>query len=292
MTKRLTITFIVSITIFILELSGGIISRSLALLSDSGHVFTDAFAIGLTLIAHRVSKKPSDFRATFGYHRFGIITALINGVSLIGISFYIFYESYHRFVNPTEIDLTVMIIIACIGLMGNLLMATILHRGHEDLNIKSAWLHVISDTLSSLTVIISGLIIYYTGWRYIDLITALIIGVVIILGGIRVIKEAIHIFLEFTPPGFNTEEIAEKIRSIKGVIGIHDLHLWAITHNRIAFSAHIWVHDQKLSEVECIRKEIEDILKKSGIHHIMLQFECYECMENGIYCRLPEREND
>ncbi len=292
MTHRLTITFIISIVIFILELAGGIISGSLALLSDSGHVLTDAFAIGLTLIAHRISRKPSDFRATFGYHRLGIITAMINGISLIGISFYIFYESYHRFINPSEIDLTLMMIISFMGLTGNLLMAIILHRGHEDLNIKSAWLHVIGDTLSSLTVIISGLIIYHTGWRYIDPITALIIGMVIIFGGLRVIKEAIHIFLEFTPPGFDTEEIAEKIKSVKGVLGIHDLHLWAITQNTIAFSAHIWVHDQKLSEMECIRKEIEDILKKSGIHHIILQFECYECMENGIYCKLPVKKDD
>ncbi|MCX7793218.1 MAG: cation diffusion facilitator family transporter [Thermodesulfovibrionales bacterium] len=283
---RLKKTFFISASIFLAECTGGLLSNSLALLSDAGHVLTDTFAIGLSLIAAEIAKRPSDFRATYGYHRFGLIAAVINGVSLVGISIYIFYESYRRFLNPQDIELYIMLPVAFLGLLGNLSMTLILGKGHEDLNIKSALLHVLGDTLSSIAVIISGLLIHLTGWRIVDPLTGILIGIIIIFGGLRVIKEALHIFLELTPPGFEPEEIVSDIKNISGVLDIHDVHLWAITKGQIAFSCHVYVKDQKLSELECLRKEIEKRLKDRGISHIIIQFECKECEEAQLYCKL------
>ncbi|MGB9716235.1 MAG: cation diffusion facilitator family transporter [Thermodesulfovibrionales bacterium] len=284
--KRLVLSFALTLLILFAEVIGGIISKSLALLSDAGHMLTDVFALGLSMIAMRIGKKPSDSRATFGYQRIGLLVAVINAISLIVISIFIFYESYHRFISPPKIHTSTMLFIAGIGLTGNILIALILGKGHKDLNIKSAWLHVIGDTLSSFGVIISGLVIYSTGWLYADPVASTFIGFIILVGGVRVIKESITIFLEMTPEGFDVENIVRKISEISGVMGIHNVHLWSPSHRNVAFSAHIWVQDQKLSEVAELRKKIEEVLMAMDIRHIMLQFECAECENNGLYCQI------
>jgi cobalt-zinc-cadmium efflux system protein len=184
-----------------------------------------------------------------------------------------------------------MLIIACIGLTGNILIAFILGHSHKDLNIKSAWLHVIGDTLSSVGVIISGIIIFYTGWRYADPVASILIGIVILFGGIRVVREALTVFLELAPAGFDVEAIVKHIAGIPGVMGIHNVHLWSPSHRNVAFSAHIWVHDQKLSEVAGLRRTIEEELMAMDIRHIMLQFECAECETNGLYCQIHMEGN-
>ena len=290
--KRLLLSFTLTLLILFAEIIGGIVSKSLALLSDAGHMLTDVFALGLSMIAMRIGRKPSDRRATFGYQRIGLLAAVINAVSLIVIALFIFYESYHRFLSPPQIHTTTMLIIAGIGLTGNILIALILGNSHKDLNIKSAWLHVLGDTLSSVGVIISGVIIFYTGWPYADPVASILIGVIILFGGIRVVKEALTIFLEMTPTGFDAEKIVKKIAEIPGVMGIHNVHLWSPSHRNVAFSAHIWVHDQKLSEVAELRRTIEEALMAMDIRHIMLQFECAECETNGLYCQIHMEGND
>jgi len=289
--KRLALSIALTLLILFAEVIGGIVSKSLALLSDAGHMLTDVFALGLSMIAMRIGRKPSDRRATFGYQRIGLLAAVVNAVSLIVISLLIFYESYHRFISPPQIHSTTMLIIAGIGLTGNILIALVLGHGHKDLNIKSAWLHVLGDTLSSVGVVISGVIISYTGWLYADPLASILIGIIILFGGIRVVKEALTIFLEMTPTGFDAEKIVKKIAEIPGVIGVHNVHLWSPSHRNIAFSAHIWVHDQKLSEVTGIRKTIEEALMATDIRHIMLQFECAECETNGLYCQIHMEGN-
>lgn len=278
-----------AITVFVLiaEVAGGLISNSLALLSDAGHVLTDAFALLLSLIALMIGRRPSDPTATFGYQRVGLLAALINGLSLIVIAAFIFVESYGRFIAPPGIDLRVMLPVAAFGLAANVVMAVLL-GGHKDLNIKSAWLHVMGDTLSSIGVIASGLVIHFTGWLYADPLAGVLIGIVIVVGGLRVLKEAVSIFLEFAPKGFDVEHMAKSIAEMPEVMGIHDVHLWSLAHGRVAFSAHIWVHDQKLSETEGIRAEIEGRLRDAGVSHILLQFECAECEMNGLYCQIHE----
>lgn len=267
-------------------------SNSLALLSDAGHVLTDAFALGLSLIAAGISKRPSDYRATYGYQRVGLLAAIINGLGLLSISVFIFIESYHRFVSPPSIDVSVMMPIAIGGLIGNVIMVFILQHGHHDLNIKSAWLHVLGDTLSSFGVIISGIIVYLTGWTYADPIAGILIGLIIISGGIRVVKEATSIFLDLVPKGFDVENIARRIAELPEVMGIHDIHIRSLTHKRVSFSAHIWVHDQKLSELGPLRKKIEDMLQDLKIRHILLQFECGECESGGLYCQVHTEDKE
>ena len=289
--KRLLLSFTLTLLILFAEVIGGIISKSLALLSDAGHMLTDVFALGLSMIAMRIGRKPSDRRATFGYQRIGLLAAVFNAVSLIVIALFIFYESYHRFLSPTQIHTTTMLIIAGIGLIGNIIIALIIGHGHKDLNIKSAWLHVLGDTLSSVGVIISGIIIYYTGWLYADPVASILIGVIILFGGIRIVKETLTIFLEMTPTGFDAEKIVKEIAVIPGVMGIHNVHLWSPSDRNVAFSAHIWVHDQKLSEIAGLRRTIEEALMAMDIRHIMLQFECAECETNGLYCQIHMEGN-
>lgn len=284
--RRLALSFYITLAILFAEVVGGFISNSLALLSDAGHVVTDAFALGLSMLAVWVARKPSNLRATFGYQRVGLLVAVINGLSLVGIAFFIFFESYRRFIDPQEINLAVMMPIAAMGLVANVAMALILGHEHEDLNIKSAWLHVMGDMLSSMGVVISGAIVYFTGWLYADPIAGLFIGLIIIAGGMRVVKEALHIFLELVPRGFHVEDIAKEISDLPDVMGIHDVHLWSLSHGTVAFTARVWVHDQKLSGAERIRRSIEDMLKERGINHVIIQLECGECDEKGLYCQI------
>ncbi len=284
--KRLRLSLAVTVLILLAEVVGGILSNSLALLGDAGHNLTDVFALGLSLIAARISRRPSDYRATYGYQRVGLLAAVINGVGLLIIAVFVFFESYKRFVSPPQIDTLLMLTIAVIGLIGNVAAALIIGRGHADLNIRSAWLHLLGDALSSIGVIISGVIIHFTGWLYADPIAGAIIGIGIVAGGTGVVREATSIFLEMTPRDVDVEGIARMISEVPGVMGIHDLHIWSLAHRRIAFSAHIWVHDQKLSEVEVVRKRIEDMLRGMGIGHILIQFECAECETTGLYCQV------
>ncbi len=284
--KRLRLSLAVTILILIAEVAGGLYSNSLALLSDAAHNLTDVFALGLSMFAARISRRPSDYRATYGYQRVGLLAAVINGLCLLIIALFVFFESYRRLVSPPHIDIPVMLTIAITGFIGNLVAALMIGRGHEDLNIKSAWLHLLGDTLSSVGVIASGIIIYLTGWTYADPIASFVIGIGIVLGGMGVVKEALIIFLELTPKGFHAEDIAKKICDMPEVMGVHDVHIWSLAHKRIAFSAHIWVHDQKLSEAEGIRRKIEKMLSEMGVGHIMLQLECAECENGGIYCQI------
>ena len=284
--KRLTLSLGVTIIVFLVEVIGGIVSNSLALLSDAGHMFTDAFALTLSIIAARIGRKPSDYRATYGYQRVGLLAAVINGLSLLAIAGFIFFESYKRFFTHPGIDTPLMLLVAGFGLFGNLLIAFIIGREHEDLNIRSAWLHILGDTLSSIGVVISGFIILLTGWVRVDPIASFLIGIIILLGGVRVVKEALTIFLEMVPQGFNVEWIVKELCEIPEVLGVHDIHIWSVAHKRIAFTAHVWVHDQKLSDAEGIRKKIEEVLRMMGISHIILQFECAECTMSRLYCQI------
>jgi len=284
--KRLGWSLIVTLIILVAEVFGGILSHSLSLLSDAGHVLTDAFALGLSLIALLIMRRPSDYKATYGYQRIGLLAALINGISLVVIAIFIFIEAYKRFHVPPEIDSSVMLSIATAGLVGNLIMAWILGHKHHDLNMKSAWLHVLGDTVSSAGVIIAGLIIKFTGWMLVDTIASGIVGCMIIIGGTRVIKEALWILLDLSPMGFHAEDLAKSIAGIPAVRNVHDVHVWSIGHGIPAFSGHVQVNDRKISEGDTIRKEIEHLLSDQGIRHAVIQMECADCCNNEIYCNV------
>ena len=171
-------------------------------------------------------------------------------------------------------------------------MAFILGHSHEDLNLKSVWLHVLGDTLSSVGVIISGMIIYFTGWAYADPIASVLIGGIIIWGGIRLVRDTISIFLNLTPKGFSVEKLVKNITNMPDVVDIHDVHLWPVAHNHVAFSAHILVDDKTLKEVEATKKNIEEMLRENGVAHSTLQIEC-SCVDcdNSLYCQIKHDEN-
>ncbi len=284
--RRLFLSLLVTIGILLAEVIGGIMSNSLALLSDAGHVLTDAFALGMSLIALLIMKRPSDYRATYGYQRIGLIAALVNGISLVAIAFFIFLEAYKRFHSPPNINTSVMLLIAAAGLTGNLITAWILGHKHDDLNMKSAWLHVLGDTISSAGVIVAGLVIKYTGWILADTIASGVVGFMIIVGGVRVIKETLWVLLDLSPVGFRVEDFLNKIAGLPEVRGIHDVHIWSIGHGIPAFSGHVQIHNQKISEADIIRKKIEHLLSDEGIKHAVLQMECADCCSNDLYCKV------
>ena len=284
--KRLFLSLLVTIIILIAEVVGGIMSHSLSLLSDAGHVLTDAFALGLSLVALLIMKRPSDHRATYGYQRIGLVAALINGISLVVIALFIFIEAYKRYYAPPEINTSVMLPIAIAGLAGNLIMAWILGHKHDDLNMKSAWLHVLGDTISSVGVIVAGLVIHYTGWVFADTIASGIVGIMIVVGGTRVVKETLWILLDLSPVGFHAEEFSAMISSLPEVRDVHDVHVWSIGHGIPAISCHVRVDDQKISEADAIRKDIEHKLLHEGIKHSVIQMECANCHCDDLYCKV------
>jgi cobalt-zinc-cadmium efflux system protein len=284
--RRLCLSLGIALAVMAAEALGGYLSGSLALLSDAGHMLTDAFALGLSLLALRIALRPPHGRATFGYQRVGLLVAVVNGLGLLAIALFIFREAYQRLQSPPEIQTALMLSVASAGLVANLAMAFILGRGHEDLNIRSAWLHVFGDTLSSLGVVVSALVIAATGWRSIDPLMSFLIGAIILVGGLRVVAEALEIFLQLTPRGIDPEELARTLCQIPGVQGVHDLHVWAHTRGRVFFSAHVWVADQSLSALEALRARIKERLRKMGIEHATLEFECAECATEGLYCQL------
>jgi cobalt-zinc-cadmium efflux system protein len=288
--SRLIRAIVVTLIIFAGEVVGGIWSNSLALLSDAGHVLTDTFALAMSLIAAYIMRRPSNYRATYGYPRIGILAALANGCSLVLIAVFIFVEAYQRVYIPLKIDTGMMFFVAMAGLIGNLVMVWILGKSHTNLNIRSAWLHVIGDTLSSGGVIVAAIVIRYTGWYLIDPLISAIVGVVIIIGGWRVIKQALWVFLELSPLDLHAEEISKMLCGMKNVLGVHDVHIWSIGHGIPAFSAHVLVDDVKISETDAIRKEIEEKLSAVGIKHTVLQMECAECQANGLYCQISPSE--
>lgn len=289
--KRLFLALCISLGILVAEVVGGILSNSLALLSDAGHVFTDSLALSLSLIASVIGRKPSDERATFGYQRIGLLAAIINGISLLGISVFIFIESYYRFSSPPEIDSKLMIVVAAGGLAGNIIMAMVLSKGHHDLNIKSAWLHIMGDLLASVGVIIAAIVIFFTGFKAADPIASIVVGILILIGGLRVVIEALKVFLEMAPSGLSIKKINDAILSISGIKDIHDVHLWSISHGNPSFSAHILVSDINLSEVDKIRNRIESLLDDFGIHHTVLQIECSECKNGETFCKVTSKED-
>lgn len=289
MTIRLTWALAISATIFVLELTGGLISGSLALLSDAGHLFGDALALGLSLFALRLAARPANAKATFGYHRVGILVALINGTTLIVMAVLIFREAYQRFFAPPEIKTTELLAIAAVGLIANLVMAGLLHRGRRhSLNIKSAWLHVLGDGLGSVGVIASGLIILFTGWNYADPLMSLLIGLLILFGGFRVLREAGSVLLELPPRGLDLEEVAREMGSVPGVLDVHDLHVWAITPQLVALAAHVQVEDQPLAAAAAVHAALQERLQELGIGHATLQLECHGCAEGRTFCHRLE----
>jgi cobalt-zinc-cadmium efflux system protein len=287
--KGLLIALGITLFMMIAEIIGGIISNSLALLSDAGHMFTDTMALALSFFAMKFAGMPATEKKTFGFYRLEILAALLNGVILVLISLYIIYEAYHRIQNPPPVQGMLMLVVAIIGLIVNIIGALSLVKHHESsLNIRSAFLHIIGDAVSSVGVIIGGVVIYYTGWYLIDPVLSILIALGIIVGAYGLVTESVNILLESAPSHINITAVTEEINRVKGVQEAYHIHVWTITSGVYALSAHVIINDMPVSGsralLDDIRHRLEDRFK---ILHSTIQFECERCIESGI-CPLPD----
>ncbi len=282
--RNLLIVLSITAVVMLAEIIGGLLANSLALLSDAGHMLTDVLALGLSIVAMRFAQKSPTASKTFGFYRLEILAAFFNGMLLLFVSFYIFYKAYHRLLYPEEIKGLFMIVVAVIGLLANGVGIVLLRKSAlKNLNVKSAFFHIIGDTISSGGVIVGGLLILYTGWYLVDPIIGIFIGILILRGAYGLVKESIDIFLEATPKDINIDEMLEGLNKIEGVKEIHHLHLWAITSGLNAMSAHVLIDDLLTSRSAQILKEIETLLKgKYNIEHSTIQFESELCSDDLV----------
>jgi cobalt-zinc-cadmium efflux system protein len=280
--KALFWSFLLIASFMVVEVIGGFLTNSLALLSDAGHMLSDAAALGLSLFAMKLGERKATQSKTFGYKRFEIIAAALNGLTLILISIYIFYEAYHRLINPPEVQSMGMLTISVIGLIVNIIAAWILMSGDKDenLNVRSAFLHVLGDMLGSVGAITAALLIYFFGWGLADPIASIAVAILIIISGWRVTKESFHVLMEGTPAQIKVTEVKDALLKIPNVTNVHDIHVWSITSGVAMLSGHIAVagegfHDRVLHQAQ------ELLHDDFGIEHSTLQV---EGEENGCPC--------
>ena len=290
--RALKIALIIILIVMVAEVAGGILSNSLALLGDAGHMLVDALALGLSLFAIAIASKPATLTRTYGYHRVEIIAALANGTILILVSIYIFYEAYNRFLEPQPVQTPLMLLVAVIGLIANIAGIFILRRAsHDNLNIKAAFWHIVGDTISSVGVIVGGIIILFTGWYIVDPIIAVFIGCIILWGAVRLVTESVDILLEAAPKHIQVDKVVEMLGNVPGVEDIHDVHIWTITSGIHALSAHLLIEDQMVSRsAEILEKVNHDLAHNFNITHTTLQLECEKCEScpDGIICNISQ----
>lgn len=285
--RRLVLALVITGSVFIAEVIGGIVSGSLALIGDAGHMLTDTLALGLALVALRLAGRAPTPTRTFGFYRAEIMAALTNGAILVLVAAYIVYEAYHRLFEPPEVRSGLMLVIAIIGLIANGAGIAILHGGsRQNLNIRGAFWHMLSDAVSSVGVIVAALIISFTGWNIVDPIVSLLITVMILRGAVSLLWESSNILLEAVPRHVDIDKIAEDVKAIAGAKDMHDIHVWTITSGVYALSAHVLTDDQQLGKCQHLVDDIGDMLwEKYSIGHTTLQLECEAC-EEGQECRL------
>lgn len=260
------------ITMF-LEFFYGFLSNSLALISDAIHMFTHSFALIVSLLAIIIASKKAPISKTFGYYRIEVIAAFINGITIILSIIWIVYEAYQRFVEPQFIDIKTAIIVAIIGLFVNIITGVILMQGNKDnINLKSAFIHMLSDALSSVAIIIGYIVIYFTSWYFVDIILALIVSLVILKWAIDILKNSTNTLLESSP--VDLKEVQEYIERNEKVLELHDIHIWEITQDMYNMTAHIKIDKKDLENYEEILHQINHNLKeKFKIVHTTFQFE-------------------
>ncbi|MED2977133.1 cation diffusion facilitator family transporter [Bacillus swezeyi] len=272
--KALLTSFCLILTFMAVEIIGGILTNSLALLSDAGHMLSDAAALGLSLFAVIVGEKAATANKTYGYKRFEILAAFINGITLLAISLYIFWEAFQRFFNPPEVESFGMLGIAVIGLFINIAAAWVLMRGgtSENLNIRSAFLHVVGDMLGSVGAIIAGLLMLFFNWNIADPIASVLVAFLVLISGWRVAKDSVHVLMEGKPKHIDLDALKKGLLSIPSVKDIHDLHIWSITSDFPSLSCHLTVSDN--SDRDRILKQVSEYLKKEfNLEHVTVQIE-------------------
>ena len=286
--NKLKYGIIITAAILVLEVAGGILSNSLALLSDAGHVLADGIALALSWYGVRQAARPSSSRMTFGYHRVGVIIAIVNAVSILAIAGVILFEAYQRFYQQPEINSVMMLVVAATGLAANIFVASWLHRDQgKSLNIKSAFWHAVGDALASVGVIAGAVIIMLTGLYWVDAAVSVMISLIIIFAAWGIFREGTRILLEAAPHDISVKEVPGALKNIPSIKDVHDLHVWSISSNLHSMSCHVMVDDCSISQAESVRHQIEEILlEKFGISHTTVQIECNQCGNGDLFCKL------
>jgi len=271
--RRLSLVLFLTALYMVAEAVGAIWTGSLALLADAGHMLTDVAALILALIAVWFASRPATSKKTFGYYRLEIIAALVNGVALVVMSLLIFYGAYERWIEPPVVRSGPMMVVAAGGLAVNLICAWILHGRHEiDLNIRGAWMHVMGDALGSVAALLAGACMALFGWYQADAVFSVVIGLLIIWGSIRLIRESTNVLLEGTPAHINLTAVEDAILATDGVANVHDLHVWTITSGRDALSAHV-IHARSISQPDLLRELRAKLHDRFGVDHLTIQME-------------------
>jgi len=272
---RLAVVVALNLLITVAEVIGGIVSGSLSLLSDALHNFSDAVAVIIAWIAMRLNVRPRTDTLTFGLKRAEVLAAVVNAGALVAISIYVFVEAWLRFHDPQPIAGTIMTIVASIGLLANVLGTWLLHRGAKtNMNLRAAYLHLFSDAISSVGVILGGLAITFYGITWVDPLLSVLIGLYVLKESLQILWRALGVFMLAAPPGVSLEEVRAALLAVPGITDVHHLHLWEVAEHDIHFEGHIQVDDQRLSEVTALREHIEHLLHAHfGINHPTLQLE-------------------
>jgi cobalt-zinc-cadmium efflux system protein len=293
--RRLFLAVLINIGITVAELIAGMMTGSLALLSDAAHNFSDVLALALAYAGSKMTERSPSEKHTYGLGRAEVLAGMINALALVGITGVIFYEAYQRLLAPQPLPGGVMLGIGAFGLVGNVASVLVLtgrKRKRHSLNIRSAILHLSLDALSAVGVMIAAVIVMATGWARIDSVVSILIGVLVLVGSVGLIREGVHIVMEAVPPGITLEEVSKVVRDIEGVRDVHDLHVWAVSSTYTVMSAHVVLDSEGASRqnevLADVRKRVSD---EFDVHHFTLQPEREECDEtSGVCYRVPIRK--
>jgi cobalt-zinc-cadmium efflux system protein len=285
-TRRLALSLGLTAAFVVIEVAAGLFANSLALLTDAAHNVTDVIALALTWWALRVTTRPANAGKTYGYHRAGILVALANSTTLVVIALGIFYDAYRRLLAPPAVKADVLIGVGLAAIAVNLVTALLVRRGSEhDLNLRSAFLHLMGDVLSTVGAVAAGIVIHFTGLNWLDPLVGIFIGVLILWNAWGIVRESVNILMESTPRDIDVEALLVDVCHIEGVRGMHDLHIWSITRSLRTLSAHILTDDIPVSQGVRIQAAVNELLvHKYGIAHATLQLECEGCVPAELYC--------
>jgi cobalt-zinc-cadmium efflux system protein len=294
LSRRLGIAAGLTLVLVVVEVAAGLAANSLAILTDAAHNITDVIALGLSWIALQLALRPAHAGKTYGYHRAGILAALVNSTGLVLIALGIFYEASQRFQRPPEVDTGIMAMVAAVAFVINLGTALVIRHGSaNDLNVRSAFVHLLGDVFSTLGALAAAGAIALTGWSGWDAAVSLLIGLLILWNAWGILRETVHILLESTPLDIDPEKLVDDLLQVEGVRGVHDLHVWSISRSLRTLSAHILVGEISIRESAVIQAKIDRLLcDRYGIRHATLQMECENCLPDKLYCDMTAEAID
>jgi cobalt-zinc-cadmium efflux system protein len=278
----------------IVEVIAGLKAHSLALLSDAGHNFTDAGAILLAWVGYYMQSKPADEIKTYGYHRAGVLSAFVNALTLLALSAWIFYESIVRLSHPESVHENIMIVVAALGLVVNsAIMLGLRSASKHDLNVRSAFVHMLGDALGCFAIIAGAIVIHYTGWVQLDPLLSIVIGILIVWTARDIVRESLNILLEGLPRGIGLRDVTASMRGVEGVLDVHDLHIWSLGSSTHALSCHVLIEDVPPSASDAILQRVNGMLaERFHISHTTVQFEHVSCAISQNGCAIPVHVHD